>query len=57
MHSPCIVVDLHQTVNHIELFIVAKETQQWIPVARPWSYRLFHTAVSNTHVLKCQIFL
>jgi hypothetical protein len=28
MHSLCIVVDLHQTVNHIELFIVAKERQE-----------------------------
>ena len=48
MRSLCIVVDLHQTVNSIELFNFAKETEEWIPVAHPWSYRLFHNAVSNT---------
>ena len=57
LHSLHIVVDLHQTVNHIELFIVAKETWEWIPVAHAWSYRLFCTAVSNTKARKCQIVL
>ena len=57
MHSLRIVADLHQTVNHTELFIVAKETQEWIPVAHPSSCRLFRIAVSNTYVLRGQIFL
>jgi hypothetical protein len=47
-----IVFDLHLAVTSVNVFIVAAEVQQWVPLALLSSYKMFCTAVNNVNVLR-----
>ena len=47
-----IVFDLHLAVTIVNVFSVATEMQQWVPLALLSSYKMFCTAVNNINVLR-----
>ena len=47
-----IVFDLHLAVTSVNVFIVATEMQQWVPLSLLSSYKMFCTALNNINVLR-----